>query len=103
MLNRFRCSESGTWRPSDDSTPQLHPFAHALHSQVRVHRPSRSAAVLLLPTVSNPTLVLTERSRGRQSERVCFFFFFLQEREGQSGREHVHALHQRAGDRESRG
>lgn len=44
-------SESGARRPSHGPPPQLHPSAHVVHSQVRVHGSTRSPAVLLLFTV----------------------------------------------------
>lgn len=60
------CSESGARRPSHGAPPQLYPPAHAVHSQVWVHWSPGSPAVLLLLTVSNPTL-----------SQSVFFYFFL--------------------------
>lgn len=44
-------SEPGARWPSHGSPPQFYPPAHVIHSQVWVHRPTRSPAILLLPTV----------------------------------------------------
>lgn len=44
-------SEPGARRPPHGPPPQLHPPAHVVHSQVRVHGSPRSPAVLLLSTV----------------------------------------------------